>query len=276
MKAQREQVGLAESNRSFKYFQRIEAGFTPYWHFHPELELTYIEKGKGIRYVGDSILPFNDHDLVLLGGNLPHQWVSAEDSAAHVIQFRKEDLLEIKEIQQMEELLSSSGRGLQFREDEQIIRVFKSLAARSQLGRLSGLIEILDSLTSCPFTPLTSEHYLMTHSAGFRKVQEVNQYVLDHLARKITIQEVAELTHMTRESFCRWFKKETGNTFIDFLNATRIEFATRLLVDRGASMLVSAIGYQVGFDSVSQFNRVFKQKKGLSPLQYRQKVMNLV
>ena len=183
-------------------------------------------------------------------------------------------MLEIKEIRQIDELLNLSSRGLLFAFDQHIAQTFESLADRNQLGGLAGLIEILDRLTACAHQPLTSANYMMTHSAGFKKIQQVNQHVLDNLSRKITIQEVAEITYMTRESFCRWFKKETGNTFIDFVNATRIEFATRLLVDKNT--LVSSIGYQVGFDSISQFNRVFKQKKGLSPLQYRHKVIDLV
>ena len=98
-------------------------------------------------------------------------------------------------------------------------------------------------------------------------IQQVNQFVMDNFSRKITIQEMADQVHMTRESFCRWFKKETGNTFVDFLNTTRVEMACRLISEKNEP--VAAIAYSVGFESASHFNRVFKQKKGLSPRDFR-------
>jgi len=266
MKAEKEIIGLAESNRTFHYFRREDVSFEPFWHFHPEMELTYISKGKGVRYVGDSILPFAENELVLVGENLPHQWVSSVKSVADVIQFRKSDLFKIKEVNQLSELFSKAQKGLIFEKSTSVNAMISDMNHRSRLGRLSGLIEILEELETIPHQELSSDHYLMVHGEGFDKIQRINQFVLENLTRKITIAEVAHEAHMTRESFCRWFKRETGNTFIDFLNLTRIEVFCRLLVEKKHE--ISAIAYQVGFDSLSQFYRVFKQKKGLCPRQY--------
>ena len=273
MKPEKEHIRLSEANRTFQYFERIAEVFEPYWHFHPEMELTYIAKGSGIRYVGDSILPFSQGDLVLLGPNLPHQWISGAKSSASVIQFKANELLEIREIRHLEGLFKAAKRGLFFEIDEALKALIASLNNRTLLGRLATLIEVFDRLNDLTYRQLSSEEYVMIHGEGFDKVQRINAYVLEHYHRKIAISEVAEVAHMTRESFCRWFKKETGNTFIDFLNATKIAFASRLLIETREP--VSSVAYQVGFDSISQFNRVFKHKKGLSPMQYRKALVAL-
>ncbi|MEO1516110.1 MAG: AraC family transcriptional regulator [Bacteroidota bacterium] len=248
----------------------MEAGFTPYWHFHPEMELTFISKGNGVRYVGDSILPFDKNELVLVGENLPHQWISSVHSIAHVIQFQKNDLLEIKELRHLDPLFKRSKRGLLFDRHESVETIIQSFDQRSKIGQLAALINLFDLLTNAPYKELSSQNHLMAHGENYDKIQYICQSVLKDPCRKISIGEMADKAHMTKESFCRWFKRETGNTFINYLNTTKVEIASRLLIERTDS--ISSIAFEVGFKSISQFNRVFKQKKGCSPREFRKSI----
>ena len=220
MKPSKELIKLSEANRSFQYFKQVDEGFKPYWHFHPEMEITLITEGRGVRYVGDSILPFTENQVVLVGPNLPHQWVSSVQSEAHVVQFKIDDLMEIGEMSTMDTLFQASERGLLFDYNREAIRALIDLEGKSRLSKLAGLIEVFDRLHGMNFQQLASTEYHMIHSQGFEKIQRVNQFVLENLNKKIAIREVADVAHMTRESFCRWFKRETGNTFVDFLNGT--------------------------------------------------------
>jgi hypothetical protein len=116
MKAELEWTHIASSNRSFQTFKIEKPRLEPFWHYHPELELTLILKGKGTRFVGNSILPFEPNDLVLVGENLPHQWVSGDarkqqGSKAIVIQFRKEVFNSIPECRDLINLFNDARQG---------------------------------------------------------------------------------------------------------------------------------------------------------------------
>ncbi len=77
MKPTFEKLGL-RAEQSFRCFDRRVYRLPARWHRHPEIELTYVPRGGGARHVGDSIETYSDHDMVLLGSNLPHTWVSDE------------------------------------------------------------------------------------------------------------------------------------------------------------------------------------------------------
>ena len=117
MKAELEEIGIDKSEKSFQFFQISNTAFLPYWHYHPELELTLISKGDGTRFIGDSIDSFSDGDLVLVGKNLPHHWVSTtqeKSQEAFVFQFEESLFQAFKECQLFENLFDKARRGIHF------------------------------------------------------------------------------------------------------------------------------------------------------------------
>lgn len=107
----------------------------------------------------------------------------------------------------------------------------------------------------------------LINSKNQSKISKTTSYILEHLDEKISINDMAELTHLVPQSFCRWFKNATGNTFVNYLNKARIERSCQLLLNTKES--ISDICFNVGFESLSHFNRTFLKRKGMSPRSFR-------
>lgn len=280
MKPSLEVLKFPSSQKSYNFFKVDVPCFVPYWHYHPEVELTFITKGQGTRFVGNSILPFYDYDLVLVGENVPHHWVSLkrEDDVmqqAYVFQFPKDIFGNIVECAAFGALFQEAQRGIHFRSPstaviEKIIG-FDALNPVQQVGALMGLLSKL--LADDNRVGLSSKIYKLNavNSLQNFKVKETISYILENLDKKLTVNMLAERTHMVPQSFCRWFKSSVGNSFVTFLNAARIERACQLLTTTETP--IKQIAYQSGFESLSHFNRTFKHLKGESPRDLRYNFM---
>ncbi|TYA74038.1 AraC family transcriptional regulator [Seonamhaeicola marinus] len=279
MKPLLEKIALSQEQRSFKYFNVAVERFEPYWHYHPEIELTLIIKGSGTRFVGDSILPFEALDLVLIGENVPHHWISvSEDEAkshnALVIQFDKAIFKAFPECADFNLLFDKAKRGIHFFKpsDALVSKIinFESLSATEQL---SELLLILDYLCNDRFQKTLSSKVKQVSSKNGttqNKMSKTTNYILANLDKKLTVQHMADFTHMVPQSFCRWFKSNSGHSFISFLNITRIEQACHFLLTTNLS--VQNIAYSCGFESISHFNRTFLKLKEVSPRVYRKRI----
>ncbi|NHF58317.1 helix-turn-helix transcriptional regulator [Flavobacteriaceae bacterium TP-CH-4] len=278
MKPTLEQLNLNNSERSFRFFKREVDAFRPFWHYHPELEVTFISKGNGTRFVGNSIEPFTNMDLVMIGKNLPHHWVGVrsdteEKQEAFVFQFNDDMFVGFKECSDFEILFDLSGRGIFFESPSNSLvhRIlnFEFLNDVEQLCSLLLLMKDLNSHGRKRF--LTSESYALMHNQKLtrQKFTKVNHHILENLDQKLTVNEMAEITHMVPQSFCRWFKKHSGHSFVNFLNLSRIERACQHLVL--SSNPIQEIAFNCGFETISHFNRTFKKIKKISPREYRSK-----
>lgn len=276
MKPELEQINVEKTKHSFHFFKRSETVFLPYWHYHPELELTLISKGKGTRFIGDSIASFSDLDLVLVGKNLPHHWVSAskkENQEAYVFQFKESLFKDFNECEIFEDLYRIAKQGIHFyKPTKKVVESIISFEKLSNTSKLVKLIEILEELCfDKNYNLLSSKNYTnRLHNYGNQlKVTKTTNYVLEHLNEQLTVNRMAELTNMVPQSFCRWFKKHTGHSFISFLNHSRIEQVCFMLSTTNKP--IQDIAYVSGFESISHFNRTFKNIKGQSPRHFRKK-----
>lgn len=276
MKPSLEVLKFAKAQKSFNYFKVNSAYFSPFWHYHPELELTCIIKGQGTRFVGNSILPFYDYDLVLVGENVPHHWVSLarEDGQlqqAHVFQFSKDVFGHLVECAAFEALFQNAQRGIHFKNPStEIIEMILKFENYSDIQQIGLLMQLLEKLLNHEHrVPLSSKIYKLNTVNNLQKfkINETISFILDNLNQKLTVNMLAERTYMVPQSFCRWFKASVGNSFITFLNAARVERACQLLTTTETP--IQQIAYQCGFDSLSHFNRTFKKYKGRAPREIR-------
>ncbi|MEO1012726.1 MAG: AraC family transcriptional regulator [Bacteroidota bacterium] len=269
-----ELLHLEDNKKSISFFNIKKDRFDPYWHFHPEIELTLILQGTGIRYVGDSILPYSSGDLVMIGEYLPHHWVSDsfQENPCHaiVIHFNRRVFEKIHECSHFFPLFEASKRGIQFRASDALIKLFLNFSKKSRANRLASLITILDFLAIDPGGKVLSKKTYslsLKRKHGFERSERVIKYILENLHLRLTVNAVAGEAHLTPQSFCRWFKKTTGHSFVDFVHRSRTENVCQLLLTKDAP--VAEIAFECGFESISQFNRVFKKLKGMTATAFR-------
>jgi AraC-like DNA-binding protein len=254
------------------------------WHFHPEAEIIYIEKGSGTRFVGDHSESFTEGDIGLVGPNLPHVWRSdpiyrenIPGLAAHVqvVHFNEEifkgPLSVLPEMQGINQLLFEAQYGIKF---------FGSARAKieiqmKELIRTSGIEKLLKLIMILDFMSKTDEKQMLA-STGYSKIRKstdfdrfdkAHRYMIDNFQKNINLESVSDLIGMTPTSFCRYFKKHTSKSFHTVLNEIRIGHACKLLIENKIN--ISEICYESGFSNISNFNEQFKKIKGTSPSLYQ-------
>lgn len=262
--------------------------FSTPFHFHPECELVYIKEGKGKRIVGDSVEFFYEGDLVFLGSNIPHVWYSDEDyykddselqSRAIVVYFNKKifgDLFySLPETQLLKQMYHRAERGMRITgaAKDTVVGCIEQMPQSNGLPRIILLLEVMNILAKTQeFELLASIGYQHTYdSKDNHKLDEVFQYVSKNFGHEISLEEISSRCHLTPQSFCRFFKKRTQKTFIDFLSEFRVSHAKKLLAEKEETG-IAEIAYESGFNNISNFNKVFKVKTGLTPKEYKRQL----
>lgn len=265
---------------SFKVWSHGYPFRTVRWHFHPEYELHLVTSTHGNRYVGDHIAPFGPGDLVLIGPDLPHNWISdlrdgeTVSERCHILQFTDtfiDGCIErLPELRTLRPMLAEARRGLLFEPgvSARVAGLMRDLLDATPIRRIALFMEIVDAIASAKATPLASIGY-RPDPASFRSTA-VN-VALDHIGRNFTQQlsetELAALCRQSVSAFSRSFCRHTGMNFVQYVNSLRVELACQHLSLDEAS--VTEICFEVGFRNVSNFNRQFLTIKGMPPSRFR-------
>jgi AraC-like DNA-binding protein len=270
--------------RAFVAKELIAPYFDTNWHFHPEYQLFLVLKGRGTRFVGDIMRPFREFDMVFTGPNLPHLWRNdpayfAKDSEllTHGIvvyfpeSFIGTHLLEKEEFENLKLFLAKSQRGLEIggQTNESLRPMMKRLVHTSGLESIALLFHILHLLASSKDChPITQAGYTNPNKVSEEdRMSRVYAYVMDNFKQKIGLAEMARLCNMTESSFSRYFKSRMNRSFSEFLTEVRIGHACKLLHEE--MMNVSEVGYECGFNTLSNFNRHFRTVTGMTPMAYK-------
>ena len=247
-------------------------GAGDHWHLHREMELTFIERGSGLRLVGDHIARFEGPELELLGPNLPHCIQGLRHSKGLSMQFHwplDHPLRALPEFVALAPLWERARLGLVF---GPVVceRIGPRLLAMPRLpvaGRLGLLLETLAELAALPTSQSETLSRLTfsvregeRHQAG---IERVIRQVLEQYAQPLPLSAALRLAGMSKASFGRQFPRYTGCTLTDFLNRLRLDHARRLVL--GGRETISEIAYAVGFNHLSYFNRLYRRVFGLPP-----------
>lgn len=253
------------------------------WHYHPEYELTFIVKGNGMRLVGDSYLPFQAGDLVLLGSGIPHTWESDINShetvAAVVIQFSEDfiaNFMNSEAFYTIKKLLQASIRGLFFPSPlaKDIELQMSTIAAEKGVKQITALLNVLNDVAFQNHQTLASPFYSPKNSKeNETRINTVFNYIKQNVASTILLEQAAASVHLTTGAFCKFFKRMTGKTFSDYVNEIRIGNACSLITQTDKT--IAQIALESGFENQTYFNRVFLKKKECTPKQFRQKVKGI-
>ena len=252
------------------------------WHYHPELELVYINTGVGKRQVGTHLSNYQDGDLILIGSYLPHTGFTKgfeENQKEIVIQF-KPDIFEtafqnLEELRLINQLLELSKKGIVFDGPikEDIGMRMEGLQYESRIDAFLTFIKILYDLAKEKEKKiLNAEGYAFISSPNENKrLKTIFNYIRDHFMEPIALEDISAKVFMTPQSFCRFFKKSTNKTFTVFLNEYRINHATKLLSETDAG--IKTICYESGFNNLSNFFRNFRKITQLTPNAYRDQIL---
>ena len=276
----------ADLTASFTLREFAWPSFPFNWHYHPEVELTLIVRGRGIRFVGDSADEFSDGDICLIGANLPHCWASHKDAdpgvRSLVVHFRPETwgqpFWNLPELRGIGRLLADARRGLQVRgparrEVEQLFLVLQQQPPGS-LQRLDTLLEMLHGIAqSQEVIPLAAAVCEPVPTAGTTgKLGKIIGYIHAHLGPDLTQREVAEAARLSPAAFSQFFRRSLGTSYVNYINELKIRNACRALLD--TDQPITEIAFNAGFNNLSHFNAQFRRLRRLSPRAFRQQAQS--
>lgn len=254
------------------------------WHYHPEVEMVFVNGGAGKRQIGSHVSYYTDGDLILIGSNLPHCGFTDTHTGNKnetVIQMKPEFLgtgfLGLQETKCISALFDKAKGGIAFSQQtkDAVGNRIEIMADQEPFERLLTLLDVLRELES-------SSDYKILNAAGFSmemqvqdndRINMVFNYVKDHFQEEINLASIAEMSSMTIPSFCRYFKKITKKTFTQFVNEYRIVHASKLLAEKQIS--IANVSYESGFNNFSHFNKLFKEFTGKSASQYRKELKSI-
>jgi AraC-like DNA-binding protein len=266
--------------------------FYPYLHRHQEIQLTWIQQGEGTLVAENDMHTFRSGDIYWLGVNLPHVFKSdpsyfVPENGKKVqtlniffnVKGQLDSFFELPEIKNLKHFLQTSQTGFRVpvQHTPEISARMLQMEHSAGVDQLVHFIELLKQLSSFPeLEPLSScaQPANFSEHEGIR-IGAIYNFIMQQYDKPITLEDVSRQAHMTPQAFCRYFKKHTLHTFVSFLNEVRINEACKKLTD-GHYDSIATVAYNCGFNSITNFNRVFKSVTHKSPSDYVESYMRNV
>ncbi|WP_299184316.1 AraC family transcriptional regulator [uncultured Aquimarina sp.] len=251
------------------------------FHQHEEIQISIIISGEGNLIVGDTITDYKPNDVLVFGSNVPHvlqSSESAEKSYMISLFFTKESFgkmfFDLPEFEGLNHFFRSSVYGIKVLSQKQKLKkqFLKILKKEDRLDRFMVFLKILKLLKTVKVETISSfiSKRAYTDNEG-KRMATVFQVVMNEFNRDFSLKEAASLANMTPNAFCRYFKQRTNKTFFQFLIEVRIENVCRLL-SKETEITISEASYNSGFKNLSNFNRKFKEIKGVTPSTYKKRL----
>lgn len=255
-------------------------------HQHPEIQLTVIKESHGTLMAGDYVGHFHAGDVFVIGSNQPHVFRNDEKyfrkksrAVAITVFFDETTLGEnfwlLQEMKPLQQFLKNSSGGFRVTGKKKKILVEKlsAIAAATGIDRLIIFLEILKALGNRKEMQALSKPVIQRNIKTYdgNRLNKVIEFTFKEFQRPITLKEVSAQANLTPEAFCKYFKTRTRKTYISFLNEIRINHACRLLTE---DRTIAGICYDCGFANLSNFNRIFKKIKKMTPAEWRRQHVN--
>lgn len=265
---------IPKSRNTAIIFQVDAEPFYEQLHQHEELQISCIIEGKGTVLIADTIHHFQDGDVFVIGGQQPHVFRNESlDALMHTVFFNPasfgDSFLNLDEGKGVLDFYAFAKAGFKTTTTPEIISTFEAISRYEGILRLSYFLQLIEILTVSESTPIASFVYHKNISeADGKKLHRIFEYSLQHFSEPIQLEDIAEVAAMTTNGFCKYFKKRTNKTYFQFLTEIRIAQVCTLLKER-PELAIADIAALSGFQTLSHFNRKFKQYQNVSPSVYK-------
>ena len=260
------------------YQEDRELIFYDKFHQHEEIQISYIAEGEGTLIVGDTINDYVKGDVLAIGSNLPHVFksdISTNKTSVMLTLFFSNTafgtyFFELEELRELKPFFKKVDYGFKVSsKSNKLESLFTQLHDRSKFQRFMMLLEVLKLLSKSKSQPLSSFIYdkKYTDTEG-KRMRDVMDFTMQNYHQQISLNDIAQVSAMTKNAFCKYFKKRTNKSYFRFLTELRIENACKLLLSEDGKS-IAEIADISGFNNISNFNRQFKAIKQLSPSIYR-------
>jgi len=267
---------IPDPGQSFKLFTPSLRNYF-YWHYHPNYELVYVEATAGIRHVGQHVSNYLESDLVLIGPNIPHlnfDYGLKTEYKQIVVQLQENFLgnafLHVPELKGMEKLFKKASYGLSFTGDtkKKAATKLKEMQGLDHFEKLLSLLQVFQLLANSEEVVVLNDvdTSIKIYLNDKIRMGAIYEYIHANFNQTPDVNHIASEVNLSTAAFCRYFKKQTKMTFTDFVNQYRVNQAKTLLLQ---NRNVSEACYEVGFESLSYFNKVFKKNTGKNPSEFK-------
>lgn len=264
--------------------------FDTNWHFHSEYQLFVVLEGTGTRFIGDNISHFQEGDMVFTGPNVPHLWRNDDIyfQKEHKLRvhgvvvyfpdnFLGETILRKEEMHSIRQLFEKGGRGLEFlgHTNRQVTAMLQELVELKGVESIVQLLRILQVLAeSNEYRYISSLGYTNTsRQADKDRMSDVYNYLMLNFRKNIRQEEVAAIANMSTTSFSRYFKARTNKSFSAFVSELRIGYACKQLMEEKHT--IAQICYECGYNTLSNFNKQFREHMHQTPFEYRRQYLKI-
>ena len=260
------------------YQEDVGVSFYDKLHQHEEIQLSLIVEGEGTLIVGDAINYYKKGDVLIVGSNIPHVFKSdmeAPSNSKMLTLFFTESsfgdhFFELEELKELKSFFKRTKHGFKITsKKKKILKLFLDLKDASKLERFIILLNLLKLISSANYKSLSSFIYEKKYNAvEGKRMQDVFEFTMTNYTQEISLEKISNVANMTKNAFCKYFKKRTNKTYFRFLNELRIEHACKLVVCNN-DFTLAEIAYKSGYKNISNFNRQFKALKKKSPSEFR-------
>ncbi len=260
------------------YQEDIGLSFYDKLHQHEEIQISLIILGEGTLIVGDTINYYKADDVFIIGSNLPHIFKSDtkvfKNSIMMTLFFTKnsfgDDFFALEEMRSLKSFFKRAIHGFKMEtQQKKAKKLFIKLKKANKLNRFLILMELLKMTSTCRYKSLSSFVYEKQYSDNEgNRMRNVFDFTMNNYKSEISLENVAAIANMTKNAFCKYFKKRTNKTYFQFLSELRIEHSTKLLLSEN-NFSIKEIAFESGFKNISNFNRQFKAVKSCSPSKYK-------
>lgn len=247
-------------------------------HSYNNWELSYVLAGSGTRTIGEHTEPFHSGEIILIPPNIPHVWIfnpadtDADGNIANISVYFETTTLEslgmmipemseaLGDIRQLDHAISYKGVQL-----DMIQKLLHRMRGMSPERRVPRMMELLIEISDIADSVYAGRKSTLTRTE--RRLESVRVYCSCNYGRQITLEEISRHVGMNKSAFCTFMRNNANMSFSEFLNDMRLESARVMLCNTDHS--IAEIASDCGFQSVTYFNRLFKNRYNLSPTQMR-------